>query len=314
MIIFIIGISLIGFALFLIPLITFLTYKVYDESMKLRGIYISEKYYGIDNLNFENVPLRPIRKEIITNDYEKTLVIFDVASTKVSSEQRMYTGTNLGGIKIPFATAGFTSRKFYNKKGYTKYGESRLYLTNTAIRVYCFNEPFRWSVAIPNIVTANITRYGKSIELEVSLIGTNTNEIKERFEIDFLSTEEVVYFLNCLWTINHKGYRYYKDMNENFSDYNAFNDKIITRWDIKRIKNETKKYPELKNIPWQEIEKSLKEKNSIRKLDQINNKNKTMMDKKLEQDILISIKNQKKMNSKFKMKKKHFPIIKTLMI
>lgn len=257
---------LIGIAIFLLPITLYFIFRFYNESRKLRGIYIADKYYGIDSVNFKDIPLRPIRKEIVTEDYEKTLVIFDVSSTKISSDQKMYTGANLGGIKLPFATAGFTSRKFYNKKGYVKYGESRLYLTNTSIRVYCYNEPFRWSVAIAKVVNANISGYGKSIELEVSWTGVNTTEIKERFVIDFLSTKEAIYFLNCLWTVNHRGWRYYRDLGLKDAEFIAYEDKTITRWDIKRIEKELKKYPELSDMSWQEIEVKLKMEKSMVKI------------------------------------------------
>lgn len=257
----IIGVTLLGIAIFLIPITTYLIYLSYHQIRKLIGIYIAEKNYPIDRVNFKYIPLRPVRSDIYIQEWEHALIIFDVSKTRISSNQKMYTGSTVGGIKIPFANTSFTSRKFYNKKGYTKYGESRVYVTNTSIRVYCYDEPHRWAAPIHAIVSTHLVGYGKSVDVEIQ-----NEDIKDRFRIDFLSTREAVFFMNVVWNIKHNGWRYYNYMSKESEEYKDVEEKQITRWDVRRYNKELAMFPELKEKSWLEIEEEIRDKASWRKV------------------------------------------------
>lgn len=261
------GIVLISFSIVLLPLLSYVTFLFYHNLRKLIGMYISEKYYPINNVVYENTPLIPIRTDVHLEEQECGLLIFDVTSNGVSTTQKMYTGSTIGGINIPFANVSFTSRKFYNKKGYSNYGEAKVYLSNMNVRVYCYDEPYRWTLPIHSIVETRISEYGTTVELEKNNTKTKDN-FKDislaRYRIKFLSVDEAVYFMNCIWTIKKNGYKFYNELKSNDDVYKKSEYKAITRWDIKRLKNELKLYPELKNKSWIEIEKNIK---SVQALD-----------------------------------------------
>ena len=117
----ILWITLISIGIFLIPITCLSIYWFYDSAMIYHGMRVWAKHYPIDSVKFKSIAMRPIRSDIKLPNHEKALLLFEVPSTGVAVNQKMYTGTTVSGINIPFAKIGASNRKFYNKKGWAKY-------------------------------------------------------------------------------------------------------------------------------------------------------------------------------------------------
>lgn len=232
-------------AILFIPLIAYVTYILYVNIRILYGYYVAEENDHIDHANYETIPLSPIRVNIKFESGEWGLAFFDVTRIHLAQDQRMYSGSQIGSIPIPFGKVGFSSRKFYQRKNYITYKESFVTLTNSRIRIYAYNSPVFKQVLIHDIAWMRITEYGSTVYIKT--------EDNLPFQIRFRNTEEAVFFMNAVWTVKFNGFKYYSFTKKQQSEQTVVKPKAITKWDIKRNKKDIEKFPELETKTWREI-------------------------------------------------------------
>lgn len=232
-------------AISLLPFLVIMICITYHQIRTLRGLYISRKYDHISNVDFETIPLLPIRVNINLPNSEHGLLIFDVTNIYIEQSQKMYTGTTIGGINIPFSTLGYTKRKFYQRKNYIKYNETNIVLTNMHVWINAYDDPLKIKFDIFNIESLSLCDYGKTVKIK--------HEEAASHKIKFKSVEEALYFINSIWTIKFNTHSFYKALRSQSKYLETYAPKAITKWDIKRLKQEYKKYPELKDKTWSEI-------------------------------------------------------------
>ncbi len=224
------------------------------------GMLIWKKVYPIDSVNFKSIPLKPIRCDVNMPSHENALLFFEVPSTAVAVNQKMYTGTSISGIGIPFAKVGASNRKFYNKKGFANYKDSRVYLTTVNIRAYSYDDPQRWSIPVHSVVEMRIVGYGNTVDIEMSNEYTkdNFNDVSEnRYRIKFYSKEEALYFIHAVWTVRFNGHQLYNNLKPSDEIFKHAEPKILTRRDRKFYERELSLFPELESKSWLEIHREL---------------------------------------------------------